>query len=138
MELLEVVRGAASSPSTVATAMAIGKRINKVAVLSGVCHGFIGNRMLFQRGIEANKIILEGVTPAQVDRVLYDFGFPMGPFAMSDLAGLDIGWKAETSNGASIRDLLARAAGAARRTAAATTRTTRRREPRHRPIPRSR
>ncbi len=106
MELLEVVRGAASSPSTVATAMAIGKRINKVAVLSGVCHGFIGNRMLFQRGIEANKIILEGATPAQVDRVLYDFGFPMGPFAMSDLAGLDIGWKAETSNGASIRDLL--------------------------------
>ena len=106
MELLEVVRGAASSPSTVATAMAIGKQINKVAVLSGVCHGFIGNRMLFQRGAEANRIILEGATPAQVDRVLYDFGFPMGPFAMSDLAGLDIGWKAERSNGGSVRDIL--------------------------------
>ena len=106
MDLLEVVRGAASSPSTVATAMAIGKQINKVAVLSGVCHGFIGNRMLFQRGAEANRIILEGATPAQVDRVLYDFGFPMGPFAMSDLAGLDIGWKAERSNGGSVRDIL--------------------------------
>ncbi|MEZ5218219.1 MAG: 3-hydroxyacyl-CoA dehydrogenase NAD-binding domain-containing protein [Ilumatobacteraceae bacterium] len=106
MELLEVVRGAGSSPTTVATAMAIGKQIKKVAVLSGVCHGFIGNRMLFQRGAEANKIILEGATPAQVDRVLYDFGFPMGPFAMSDLAGLDIGWKAERSNSGSVRDIL--------------------------------
>ncbi|MEZ5256982.1 MAG: 3-hydroxyacyl-CoA dehydrogenase NAD-binding domain-containing protein [Ilumatobacteraceae bacterium] len=106
MELLEVVRGAESSPTTVATAMAIGKQIKKVAVLSGVCHGFIGNRMLFQRGAEANKIILEGATPAQVDRVLYDFGFPMGPFAMSDLAGLDIGWKAERSNSGSVRDIL--------------------------------
>ncbi|MDY7100817.1 MAG: 3-hydroxyacyl-CoA dehydrogenase NAD-binding domain-containing protein [Actinomycetota bacterium] len=106
MKMLEVVRGSASSPRTVATAMAIGKRIGKVAVLAGVCHGFIGNRMLFQRRIEADRIILEGATPAQVDRVLYDFGFPMGPFAMSDLAGLDIGWKAETSTGSSVREIM--------------------------------
>ncbi|MEZ5377989.1 MAG: 3-hydroxyacyl-CoA dehydrogenase NAD-binding domain-containing protein [Acidimicrobiales bacterium] len=106
MKLLEVVRGDASSDTTVATSMAIAKKINKIAVLVGVCHGFVGNRMLFQRGIEANKIILEGATPAQVDRVLYDFGFPMGPFAMSDLAGLDIGWKAENSKSSNVRELM--------------------------------
>jgi 3-hydroxyacyl-CoA dehydrogenase len=106
MKMLEIVRGDKSSPSVVATSMALSKRIRKVGVLVGVCHGFVGNRMLFQRGIEANQMILEGATPAQVDRVLYDFGFPMGPFQMSDLAGLDIGWKAETSKGASLRDLM--------------------------------
>ncbi len=106
MKLLEVVRGDKSSDTTVATSMAIAKKINKIAVLVGVCHGFVGNRMLFMRSIEANKIILEGATPAQVDRVLYDFGFPMGPFAMSDLAGLDIGWKAETSTSSNVRELL--------------------------------
>ncbi len=106
MKLLEVVRGDKSSDTTVATSMAIAKKINKIGVLVGVCHGFVGNRMLFQRGIEANKIILEGATPAQVDRVLFDFGFPMGPFAMSDLAGLDIGWKAETSTSSNVRELM--------------------------------
>ncbi len=106
MKLLEVVRGEKSSDTVVATAMAVGKRVRKVAVLVGVCHGFVGNRMLFQRRLEADQLVLEGATPAQVDRVLYDFGFPMGPFAMSDLAGLDIGWKAETSTGDSIRDLM--------------------------------
>jgi 3-hydroxyacyl-CoA dehydrogenase len=106
MKLLEVVRGAQSSPSTIATAMAVGKQIGKVAVLSKVCPGFIGNRMLAQRRIEADRLILEGATPEQVDRVIYDFGFPMGPFAMSDLAGLDIGWKAETSTGSSVRDIM--------------------------------
>ncbi len=106
MKLLEVVRGEKSSDTTVATAMAIAKKINKIAALVGVCHGFVGNRMLFMRGIEANKIILEGATPAQVDRVLYDFGFPMGPFAMSDLAGLDIGWKAENSTSSNVRELM--------------------------------
>ena len=106
MKLLEVVRGEASSATTIVTAMAVAKKIGKIAVLSGVCHGFIGNRMLFQRGAEANRIILEGATPAQVDRVLFDFGFPMGPFAMSDLAGLDIGWKAEKSTSSSVRDIL--------------------------------
>jgi 3-hydroxyacyl-CoA dehydrogenase len=106
MKLLEVIRGAESSPSTVATAMAIGRQIKKVAVLSRVCPGFIGNRMLAQRRFEADRLILEGATPAQVDDVLYEFGLPMGPFAMSDLAGLDIGWKAETSSGSSVRDIM--------------------------------
>jgi 3-hydroxyacyl-CoA dehydrogenase len=106
MNLVEVVRGDKSSDTTVATAMAISKRIGKVAALVGVCHGFVGNRMLFQRRIEADQLVLDGATPAQVDRVLYDFGFPMGPFAMSDLAGLDIGWKAETSTSSTIRELM--------------------------------
>ena len=106
MKLLENVRGDRSSDTTVATAMAIGKRIGKICVMVGVCPGFVGNRILFQRRIEADRIILEGATPAQVDRVLYDFGFPMGPFAMSDLAGLDIGWKAENSKGETLRDLM--------------------------------
>ncbi len=106
MKLLEVVRGAKSSDTTVASTMAISKRINKIAVLVGVCHGFVGNRMLFMRGAEADRMILEGATPAQVDRVLYDFGFPMGPFAMMDLAGLDIGWKEETSSTSTVREVL--------------------------------
>ena len=106
MKLLEVVRGDESSATTVATAMAVAKRINKVAALVGVCHGFVGNRMLAMRGLEANRIILEGATPAQVDRVLYEFGFPMGPFAMSDLAGLDIGWKEEKSTSSTVRELM--------------------------------
>ena len=106
MKLLENVRGDKSSDSVVATTMSIGKKIGKVPVMVGVCHGFVGNRMLFQRRLEADQLVLEGATPAQVDRVLYDFGFPMGPFAMSDLAGLDIGWKAENSSGDSIRDLM--------------------------------
>ena len=72
-------------------------KIGKVGVLVGVCHGFVGNRMLAQRQREAQKLILEGAMPWDVDRVLYDFGMPMGPFAMSDLAGLDIGWSKETS-----------------------------------------
>lgn len=106
MKLIEVVRGDATSDTVIATTMAVAKRINKIAALVGVCHGFVGNRMLFQRGLEAEQLILEGATPAQVDRVVYDFGFPMGPFAMSDLAGLDIGWKAETSTGSTVRELL--------------------------------
>ncbi|MFP6597539.1 MAG: 3-hydroxyacyl-CoA dehydrogenase family protein, partial [Candidatus Hydrogenedentota bacterium] len=80
--------------------------IGKVSAVSGVCPGFIGNRMLAQRGAQAQKMIFEGPMPWDVDRVLYDFGFPMGPFAMSDLAGLDIGWNAETSKGETVRDRL--------------------------------
>jgi 3-hydroxyacyl-CoA dehydrogenase len=99
MKLLENVRGAKSSKATVATAMAVGRRINKVPVLVGVCYGFVGNRMLHQRGIQAEKLILEGALPQQVDKVLYDFGFPMGPFAMSDLAGLDVGWRIRKGRG---------------------------------------
>ena len=106
MKLLENVRGDKSSDSVVATTMAIGKKIKKVSVMVGVCPGFVGNRMLFMRGAEAERMILEGATPAQVDNVLYEFGFPMGPFAMSDLAGLDIGWKEETSSSSTLREVL--------------------------------
>jgi 3-hydroxyacyl-CoA dehydrogenase len=106
MKLLEVVRGAKTAPDVLATAMDIGKTIGKVAVVSGVCHGFIGNRMLAQRQAQANALILEGAMPWDVDRVAFDFGWPMGPFQMSDLAGLDIGWSKETSKGATIRERL--------------------------------
>ena len=99
MRLLENVRGRHSSKTTVATAMAVGRRIGKVPVLVGVCDGFVGNRMLHQRGLQAEKLILEGAAPHQVDRVLTDFGFPMGPFAMSDLAGLDVGWRIRKGRG---------------------------------------
>jgi len=106
MKLVEVVRGDKTSNEVIATSMALSKRLGKVATLVGVCHGFVGNRMLFMRKVEADRLILEGATPAQVDKVIYDFGFPMGPYAMSDLAGLDIGWSEETSKGETLRDLL--------------------------------
>jgi 3-hydroxyacyl-CoA dehydrogenase len=106
MRLLEVVRGEKTAKPVIATAMKIARKTGKVAALVGVCHGFVGNRMLAQRQREAQKLILEGVMPWDVDRVLYDFGFPMGPFAMSDLAGLDIGWVKEKSHGETIRDVL--------------------------------
>lgn len=107
MKLVEVVRGERSSATTIATAMAVSKRIGKVGVLVGVCNGFVGNRMLFMRGAEAERMLLEGATPAQVDRVLFDFGFPMGPFAMSDLAGLDVGWNEARSTSSTVREILA-------------------------------
>jgi 3-hydroxyacyl-CoA dehydrogenase len=91
----------------VATSMALGKTIKKVPVLVGVCYGFVGNRMLAARRDQAMSLIQEGAQPWDVDRVLEEFGLPMGPFAMGDLAGLDIGWSAETSKGDSIlRDKL--------------------------------
>jgi len=99
MRLLENVRGQKSSKTTIATAMSVGRRIGKVPVLVGVCYGFVGNRMLHQRGLQAEKLILEGAAPHQVDRVLTDFGFPMGPFAMGDLAGLDVGWRIRKGRG---------------------------------------
>src|SRR5437867_6570918 len=99
MRLLENVRGKKSSKTTIATAMAVGRRIGKVPVLVGVCHGFVGNRMLHQRGAQAEKLILEGALPHQVDKVLTDFGLPMGPFAMGDMAGLDVGWRIRKGRG---------------------------------------
>ncbi|MCW5751714.1 MAG: enoyl-CoA hydratase/isomerase family protein [Alphaproteobacteria bacterium] len=93
MRLLENVRGAKSSKETIASVMAMGRQIRKVAVLAGNCDGFIGNRMLAGYGREAGFLLEEGATPWQVDKVLYDFGMPMGPFAMADLAGLDVGWR---------------------------------------------
>ncbi|WP_297693220.1 3-hydroxyacyl-CoA dehydrogenase NAD-binding domain-containing protein [Phenylobacterium sp.] len=106
MKLLEIVRADKTAKDVIATSMKLAKQIGKVAVLVGVCPGFVGNRILAQRQREAQKLVLEGAMPWDVDRVLYDFGFPMGPFAMSDLAGLDIGWVKEKSNGATIRDVL--------------------------------
>ena len=92
MKLLEIVRGDKTSKSVVASSLAIAKKIQKIAAVVGVCPGFVGNRILAQRQREANKLILEGALPWDIDDALFDFGFPMGPFAMSDLAGLDIGW----------------------------------------------
>ncbi len=106
MRLLEVVRGDKTATSVIATAMAIAKKIGKIAALVGVCYGFVGNRMLAQRQREAQALVLEGAMPWDVDRVIYEFGLPMGPFAMSDLAGLDIGWSKETSSSSTIREIL--------------------------------
>ena len=106
MKLLEVVRGEKTSNEVIATSMAMAKSIGKIAALVGVCPGFVGNRILAQRQREANKLILEGALPWDIDDALFDFGFPMGPFAMSDLAGLDIGWSKETSRGETIREKL--------------------------------
>jgi 3-hydroxyacyl-CoA dehydrogenase len=106
MKLLEVVRADHTSKSVIATSMKLAKKIGKIAALVGVCPGFVGNRILAQRQREAQKLVFEGAMPWDIDRVLYDFGFPMGPFAMSDLAGLDIGWVKETSKGETIRDVL--------------------------------
>ena len=92
MKLLEVVRGKASSPEVIATAMALGKKLGKVAVLAGNCHGFIGNRMLEPYFREAQFLLEEGASVEQVNQALYDFGMAMGPLAVDDLAGLDIGW----------------------------------------------
>jgi len=106
MRLLEIVRGAKTAKSVVATSMALAKRINKIAVVVGVCHGFVGNRMFAQRTRETDQLILEGAMPPQVDKVIFDFGFPMGPFVLKDLIGLDIGWRRETSTGATVREVL--------------------------------
>ena len=106
MKLLEVVRGAKTADDVLATVMALAKKIKKVAVVAGVCHGFIGNRMLMPRQVEANKLLMEGATPEQIDRVHVEFGMPMGPFQMSDLAGVDIGWHRDPSRIESIRDAL--------------------------------
>ena len=106
MKLLEVVRGEKTAPDVLLTAMQVGKRIKKVPVVAGVCHGFIGNRMLMPRQIEATKLLLEGATPEQVDRVHVEFGMPMGPFQMADLAGVDIGWHRDPNRIENVRDAL--------------------------------
>jgi 3-hydroxyacyl-CoA dehydrogenase len=106
MRLLEIVRGDKTSKPVIATSMKLAKTIGKVGVLVGVCPGFVGNRMLSSRQGQAQALVAEGAMPWDVDRVLYDFGFPMGPFAMGDLAGLDIGWSAETSSSSTVREVL--------------------------------
>jgi 3-hydroxyacyl-CoA dehydrogenase len=93
MKLLENVRGEATEKDVIATVMSLSKKIGKIPVLVGVCEGFVGNRMLRQRGVQSAYMLEEGALPQQIDKVIYDFGFPMGPFAMSDLAGNDVGWR---------------------------------------------
>ncbi len=106
MKLLEVVRGEMTAPDALATVMTLAKKIGKIAVVAGVCHGFIGNRMLSQRQQPANALLMEGALPDQIDRVFTEFGFPMGPFQMSDLAGLDIGWHRDPAKIETLRDAL--------------------------------
>ena len=99
MRLLEIVRGAATAPDALATAVALGRRIGKVPVTVGVCYGFVGNRMLARRSVEAERLLLEGALPQEVDVAVTEFGFPMGPFAMADMAGLDVGWRIRKGRG---------------------------------------
>ncbi|WP_375394387.1 3-hydroxyacyl-CoA dehydrogenase NAD-binding domain-containing protein [uncultured Sphingomonas sp.] len=106
MRLLEIVRATATAPAVIATALALAKRIGKTGVVVGNGWGFVGNRMLAPRQREAEKLLLEGALPWDVDRVLTGFGFPMGPFQMRDLAGNDVGWDKATSRSATVRDVL--------------------------------
>jgi 3-hydroxyacyl-CoA dehydrogenase len=108
MRLLEIVRGAKTSFETLATAVQLGRRLGKVPVVVGVCDGFVGNRMLGKRSIEGERLLLEGALPQDVDAVVTEFGFPMGPFAMGDLAGLDVGMRIRRQRGtrAEIADTL--------------------------------
>ena len=106
MKLLEVVRGAKTGASELATVMQLAGRIGKVPVVSGVCHGFIGNRMLSKRQEQANALLMEGAAYYDIDQVLLDFGFPMGPFQMGDLAGLDIGRHRDPGKVTTIREAL--------------------------------
>jgi 3-hydroxyacyl-CoA dehydrogenase len=106
MKLLEVVRADHTAEDVVATAMALSTQIGKIAALVGVCPGFVGNRILAYRGIGANALVDQGVMPWDVDEAFNKFGFRMGPFQMSDLAGLDIGWKKGATTSNPIRDAL--------------------------------
>jgi 3-hydroxyacyl-CoA dehydrogenase len=99
MKLLEVVRAKGTAPDALATAAELGRKLGKVPVVVGVCFGFVGNRMLARRTAQAERLLLEGATPDQVDKALTDFGFRMGPFAMADLAGLDIGYRVRKATG---------------------------------------
>lgn len=107
MRLLEVIRGDKTSDEVLATAMGLGRKIGKVAILSGVCDGFIANRLMARRGEAAERIILDGPMPWEVDKAMTDFGFPMGVFQMLDLVGLDvIGWDRENSAGRTVQEVL--------------------------------
>src|SRR6185503_18601315 len=93
MRLLEIVRGKATSKEVIATSMGLAKKLNKVGVLAGNCRGLIGNRMIAPYGRESQFLVEEGAAVAAVDQAIYDFGLAMGPLAMGDLAGLDVGWR---------------------------------------------
>ena len=92
MQLLEIVRGAKTAKDVLATSIQIGRKIGKKPVVSGVCDGFIGNRMLYPYRVAADQLVLAGASPSQVDKALENFGMAMGPYRVGDLAGLDIGW----------------------------------------------
>jgi 3-hydroxyacyl-CoA dehydrogenase len=111
MRLLEIVRGARTSFEALATAIALARRLGKVPVTVGVCYGFVGNRMLDRRSVETERLLLEGALPQEIDAAVTGFGFPMGPCAMMDLAGLDVGWRIRKGRGeqALIEDALCEA-----------------------------
>ncbi|MGH8286600.1 MAG: 3-hydroxyacyl-CoA dehydrogenase NAD-binding domain-containing protein, partial [Steroidobacteraceae bacterium] len=104
MRLLEIVRGAATAPDALLTALDVAKRIRKIGVVAGNCFGFIGNRMLAAYAQQAQLLVLEGATPEQVDRALHDFGMPMGLFQVGDLAGLDVGYRSRKDRDPSTYD----------------------------------
>jgi 3-hydroxyacyl-CoA dehydrogenase len=111
MRLLEVVRGVQTGFDALATAIALGRRLGKVPVTVGVCYGFVGNRMLARRSVETERLLLEGALPQEIDAAVVGFGFPMGPCAMMDLAGLDVAWRIRQGRGerALIEDALCEA-----------------------------
>jgi 3-hydroxyacyl-CoA dehydrogenase len=106
MKLLEIVRARHTSDEVVATSMDLAKKIGKVAALAGVCPGFIGNRILYKRGLPAQFLLKQGAMPWDIDAAFNAFGFKMGPFQMSDLAGLDIGWKPGAKTANPLRDMI--------------------------------
>jgi 3-hydroxyacyl-CoA dehydrogenase len=106
MKLLEIVRARHTSDEVVATSMDLARKIGKVAVLAGVCPGFIGNRILYRRGLPAQFLLKQGAMPWDIDAAFNAFGFKMGPFQMSDLAGLDIGWKPGAKTANPLRDMI--------------------------------
>ena len=106
MKLLEVVRGAKTGAAELATVMALAPTIGKIAVVSGVCPGFIGNRMLTPRQQQAQALLMEGAGYNEIDDVLLEFGFPMGPFQMGDLAGNDVGWHRDPTRVENLREAL--------------------------------
>jgi 3-hydroxyacyl-CoA dehydrogenase len=101
MRLLEIVRAAKTADSVVASSMAVARKINKVAALVGVCDGFVGNRIMRARGMQSERLLIEGALPQQIDKVLVDFGFPMGPYAVTDMGGgIELGWRRRQETGA--------------------------------------
>jgi len=102
MKLFEVVKGAKSAPDTLATAMALGRKIGKISAMAGNCDGFVANRSRTPFGTEMNIMAEEGALPEQVDKVMVDFGYPIGPFATADLSGLDIGYDSRQRRAAQI------------------------------------
>ena len=106
MRLLEIVKGEKTSKTVLATSIALAKNLGKIPVLVGVCFGFAANRMFEPRSVQAELLLQEGALPAQVDQVIYNFGFPMGHFDLNDLIGNDVGWDKETSKGQTIHELV--------------------------------